>query len=70
MCLGRVQTKSLDATGFMLVSEARDSACSIDDCSDTLVTCMTSPGVTAIDNTIDVIYIFIVKSVCVLSLPL
>jgi hypothetical protein len=53
-----------------LVSEARDSACSIGNCSDKLVTCMNSPGVAAIDIPTDVIYIFIAKSVCILSLPL
>jgi hypothetical protein len=52
-----------------LVSEARDSAYSRGDCSDTLVSCMTSPGVSTIDNPIDVIYTFIAKSVWILSLP-
>jgi hypothetical protein len=34
------------------------------------VTCVTSPGVTSADNSIDVIYIAIVKSVWMLFLPL
>lgn len=54
----------------MLVSAAGASTCSIGNCPGTLVTCVTSPGVTSADNSIDVIYIAIVKSVWMLFLPL
>jgi hypothetical protein len=53
-----------------LVCAATDIACSIGNYSDTILTFVTTSGVTSVHNLFDVIYNFILKSVWMFLLPL